>query len=744
MMVLLFTPALSSRLLSPSGPTSTLQTLLARIFGRSLKHQFGASISGIRVVSAVVDALPAPKTGHIAEGFSYMILTPDGEQDLVIVPDQADQDEEGTLEFKFSDKWHQDVKSKTNPAWGLTDYRVAIKLANTLFLSGRKKTFLDAKYLVDPAGDLHLAHHEWLAHCSIPYHASEHRFLNNFDERVLKTDKLLNLSLVPLTEPRKISVSLGNILRTVELPDGSQRPASHELEANLESYFRTTEQQPHPRPVWALLTDESGVERSRLVFHNAKFMDALSAEPSQRSGLEIMWSKPDLEASDEYNLPLRESIVLDGAKLQRVLSGGGGWGDKAGLLALDPHDLIQTPRKNEEEISQFSSDNSDYTHVQFFTSTNSPAPQLFQYRQGFHMGVVPDGTPKWVPPVKSREKDIYSMSFVALSYEGMSFRTNTSINEANFPTLQEHPKETTRTKVDVPFASFTYLRAEPFSDLDRTSIRPTELVDLGQSVLRTGYKLLRYVCDTFWVVLRDSSIALDRDAKVDLRTRRDQIMPVTDSLIQILMTVSPGGVAYLSRGISRFNTMADTSKEKRQRQEFAKTHKEILSTINSTTTFIDRAATQISMSLRRSQEDVKWTHEFDVGARQRSLAAVYTDLIRIIGDIKPMLLDNYHNGMRRTMIVVVSYRIFYYHNEWHQTKAFIRKAHEQIDDSKRALGVPITHYEGTTGAGAETVAGELRGLLGEESEGQSEQNLSEMKQTGGAKQGVKQGGEESL
>ncbi|KAK8154574.1 hypothetical protein IWX90DRAFT_58492 [Phyllosticta citrichinensis] len=469
-MVVLSTPALSGRLLSPSGPTSTLQTLLARIFGRSLKHHLGASISGIRVVSAVVDALPAPKTGHIAEGISYIILTPDGEQDLVIVPDQEDQDEKGTLEFKFSDKWHQDLKSKAKPAWGLTDYCVAIKLANTLFLSGRKKTFLDATYLVDPSGDLHLAQHEWLAHCSIPYHAGEDSFLKNFDERVLKTDKLLNLSLVPLTEPRKISVSLGNILRTVELPDGSQRPASHELEANLESYFRTTEQQPHPRPVWALLTDESGVERSRLVFHNAKFMDALYGEPSQRSGLEIMWSKPDLEASDEYKIPLRESIVLDGAKLQRVLSGGGGWGDKAGLLALDPHDLIQAPRKIEEEISQFSSDTSDYTHVQFFTSTNSPAPQLFQYRQGFHMGVVPDDTPKWVPPVKSRQKDIYSMSFVALSYEGMSFRTNTTINEANFPTLQEHPKEKTRTKVDVPFASFTYLMDEPSAKLDRTSV----------------------------------------------------------------------------------------------------------------------------------------------------------------------------------------------------------------------------------------------------------------------------------
>lgn len=737
--VLLCTPSFSSLLFSPSGPTSTLQSLVAKIFARALKHQFGATVSGIRVVAAIVDALPAPETGYIAEGISYMILAPVGDQNLVVAPDEADQGDKGTLEFKFSDKWLDGSQSNATVPWGETDYRVAFNLANTLFLSGRKKTLLDATYLLDPSGDLHLAQHEWLAHCSIPYHDGETRFLSNFNNRALETDIVLNLPLVPLTEPRKISDSLGNILRTVELPDGTQRPASHELEANLESYFRTTKQQPHPRPVWALLTDESGVERSCLVFHNAKFMDALHGEASQRSALEIIWSKSDLEASAEYKIPLRESILLDGAKLQRVLSGGGGWGDKAGLLALDPNDLIQGPRSNEEEISKLSSDNSDYTHVQFFTSSNSPPHELFQYRQGLFMGSVPEGTPKWVQP-ESHKRHIHKMSFAAISFEGMNLRTNTSINEANFPTVQEHPKETTRTKVDVPFASFTYLRPEPSSKLDRTSIQPSEIFETGEVILAIGDRFLQYLCEEIWLVLRDNSIELNRNARINLQTRRAQIQPVLKSVTQILKAVNPSAVLHVSRGIRRFNALADAEKEQ---QETVKRPGAIFRTVNSTDAFIDKAATQIIMSLRRSPDHARWMHEFNVGAWQRSIAAVYTDLMRIIGDTKPTLLDNYHNSMRRTMSVVINHRVHYYHNEHIRVRKFIRDARGLIDRSKRVLGMPIVHYEGTTGAGVETMASELQGFLEKESKGPSDQNLSEMKYPRAAKHGVKQGQTES-
>ncbi|KAK7509709.1 uncharacterized protein IWZ02DRAFT_459772 [Phyllosticta citriasiana] len=742
--VLVSTPSLASRFSSPSGPTPLLKSIVDRFFAHSLKHSLGVTISGIRVLSAVVDALPAPKPGYIAEGISYVLLVKSEPGEKADVdPDEVDHDELGTLEFRLTDKWYDNKMPEARPRRGLgrTHHRVAIKLANTLFQSGRKKTMLDVKYLVDPTGDLHLAHHEWLAHCSIPYHFGDVYGITDYDQRVSKTEKRLNLPLIPLTEPRKISVSLGNILRAVELPDGSQRPASHELEANLDSYFRATGQQPHQRPVWAFLTNKSGAERSDVVLHNAKFLSALVEGSSNPSGLQAMWEMPDLESSAQYVDALYQSILLDGGKLQRILSGGGGWGNKAGLLALDPRDSLKGQSSMGEEISQFSSAESEYTHVQFFTTTNSPAPHLFGYRKGFHMGVVPDGTPKWVSPWDN-PRHVYSDSFAALSSQAMGYRADTSIRSADFSLpRQQSVKDKTQTKVDAPFASFTYLAPNENEILYGFQRRPRGLLELGRSALQDGNELLKQACRDTWPMLRETSIRLQRVARVDLNTRRKQVQPMFDCLIEIQKDVNPRSLPYIVNGVARFNAMTDSEMLRQRKKLYAHLKREI----NATSSFINSAVLQLESTIRNSlldMHELRFGHNFNVAAWQGRIAALHDDFVRIMAAERPIQLSQHIACRTRALDSIIRGRYHYLHNSILSNRTFVRRARAEIDKAKRQLGVPVTHYRGTEGAVAETVASELRDMLGQQHEGQSEFNLHEIKQQQGVKQGATKGKKE--
>ncbi|KAI5793182.1 hypothetical protein EDC01DRAFT_88516 [Geopyxis carbonaria] len=108
------------------------------------------------------------------------------------------------------------------------------------------------------------------------------------------------LPLKALTKPRKITDGMGNILRNVETPEGPQG-ASRELEAAIAEY-----------------TPPEGAEKLHV------FARLTAQEPS---------SSPT------------ELLLAPGTRIHRLLSGGGGWGNKAGLLSLDP--------QSESDVSSF-------------------------------------------------------------------------------------------------------------------------------------------------------------------------------------------------------------------------------------------------------------------------------------------------------------------------------------------------------------------------------------------------------
>ena len=115
----------------------------------------------------------------------------------------------------------------------------------------------------------------------------------------------LNMPLTAMTPPRKVGDSVGNIIRTFQTVDGSNKdkpiPASTELE---QSVSRWMEMQTHTNEgadIWALVTPRTHKTNN---------------PGTKKVGLQL--------------------ALESGSHLHKVLSGGGGWGAKQGLLSLDP------------------------------------------------------------------------------------------------------------------------------------------------------------------------------------------------------------------------------------------------------------------------------------------------------------------------------------------------------------------------------------------------------------------------
>lgn len=103
-----------------------------------------------------------------------------------------------------------------------------------------------------------------------------------------------HIPLKPLTSPRRIAAGMGNILKQLDSKSGEAEGASRELEKVVPEYVET-------------LPDGN----------LGKIQVFARITPHSPTILEDIFTTP-------------------GVRIHRVLSGGGGWGSKAGLLSLDP------------------------------------------------------------------------------------------------------------------------------------------------------------------------------------------------------------------------------------------------------------------------------------------------------------------------------------------------------------------------------------------------------------------------
>lgn len=174
-------------------------------------------------------------------------------------------------------------------------HEVGLRLANTIFINGNENTLFGMQWTYNATSSrLALDQYLNLSHCIITSSANS-------------VHNTLRFPLYPVSRRRKVISGMGNILRQVaKSADDAQSnvpmPASSELERELPRYI-----------------DEHGIVDQRV----------------------SVWA---LVETPEMNVPVEAGSFQDrvshslraGGKLHHVMSGGGGWGKKQGLLSLDP------------------------------------------------------------------------------------------------------------------------------------------------------------------------------------------------------------------------------------------------------------------------------------------------------------------------------------------------------------------------------------------------------------------------
>lgn len=293
----------------------------------------------------------------------------------------------------------------------------------------------------------------------------------------------LHIPVVPVTAPRRIADIYGNILRRLEMNGQDAVPASQELERRLDAYFRSQGWRAQPANVWALILPHEYIQEGsegRLSYHGSQAtVPLLDAEAVQKT-----WSMKDSRSETQIS-----ELIANGARLNRVLSGGGGWGRKQGLLSLDPEagyshgsETFSSSAMEGEALGGILRQVAaagDY--IQFFLSPPpldlAPAHELFTTESDFSSNTgdftrpisllfgATESIVDAVPPETIGSQLYLTLDgcFGALSGQGMVV-TMDSIN----PSMEIDRSSTS--KIDVPFSTFSVRnppRKEAAGKLDR-------------------------------------------------------------------------------------------------------------------------------------------------------------------------------------------------------------------------------------------------------------------------------------
>ncbi|SPQ18706.1 f0b34f14-72c6-4337-9395-86dfa5e5da3c [Thermothielavioides terrestris] len=215
-----------------------------------------------------------------------------------------------------------------------------VPLANTLFSNGRPHALFVSRWRSsNPQEPPRLLE-------KLPK-SSQRILLSAADTGLQESSSSAVLShLVPVTAPRRITRGLGNILREVQKDGSEAQPASTELEDVIPRLLEARRKalgdadgQDHPSgpiDVWALLIPSSYADKSRLIVPD--------------------WDWSNYHADDEIKTARILAGNMDrflggGCQLRKVLSGGGGWGAKRGMLSLDPQ--TQLTKDEDQDFENF-------------------------------------------------------------------------------------------------------------------------------------------------------------------------------------------------------------------------------------------------------------------------------------------------------------------------------------------------------------------------------------------------------
>ncbi|TKA35496.1 hypothetical protein B0A54_13083, partial [Friedmanniomyces endolithicus] len=312
-LLLLLTPTYAQRALS--GAVSHLVLDALRIKGANTLTK------GLDVTTAVVDRLPSDNdrvSGEEGTAYYFMRNAPSS-LSTSRKAFNANTQKPGyiTFELPFLPK-------------RLWRYEIQLPLAQTIFSTGKVSTLVHTRYKNEVNKGLVIDEQQHLEAQSVvlPFRKTN---------GAVSTE----VPLVPLTPLRVVRNSMGNIIRALssataheEMRDkaipSEPQTASQELEAAVTAYFKALGIPPEAVNVWALILPvitRSGLNNEGPVSRRLRTLKPEAITETWTSEAALM---------DLCMDTLIPRYFRSGGRLHRVLSGGGGWGKKAGLLSLDP------------------------------------------------------------------------------------------------------------------------------------------------------------------------------------------------------------------------------------------------------------------------------------------------------------------------------------------------------------------------------------------------------------------------
>ena len=277
----------------------------------------------IYVVVAVVDQISSPLQSHLAarrweevsygyEGVSILIgeaasITPNLHAQFSVDSEEPFTNQSGSIFIEIRQK---SLELEMHPSLPIHSLAVEIPLANTIFQSGQIYTLFAERWRTGPKGSmlsLKLLQRKLLPRIDIALYLPYTPYHSNLSH---------SGKIEILTGPRMIAACMGNIVSRLHIQACvDTEPASLELEHVLSS--KATVKQSELSEVWAMVI-------------------------------------PKEEWSNRLHCMISlENLFATGFQFHRVQSGGGGWGNKQGLLSLDPDlsFLKNTPAGGEELYS---------------------------------------------------------------------------------------------------------------------------------------------------------------------------------------------------------------------------------------------------------------------------------------------------------------------------------------------------------------------------------------------------------
>lgn len=244
-----------------------------------------------------------------------------------------------TLSFSIPPSIHVFATSQKRGYQALVPRTLQLPVANTLFQNGKTSTLLAQRWTLHPIED---AKPTWILTKSTWLPQQNLNLANFFPIKEKSPHHSLYSHLTPITTGRIVTAAVGNIIRRlgtgrpnadhVDGQTGSAKeeevPASTELETAIKKGIQEGRISPQPAGVWALVKPRNHALALRTTWWGT------GPDKLQRA-------------------------IMSGCRLHKVLSGGGGWGEKQGLLALDPdsdytprHQGFQSPFENGQSVEE--------------------------------------------------------------------------------------------------------------------------------------------------------------------------------------------------------------------------------------------------------------------------------------------------------------------------------------------------------------------------------------------------------